>query len=330
MYRTSFDAQRCLRKMRHRLCDCVIESTLGPDDDGAREIVTAHRAVLAHWPYFESLFAHTDPVRVDVGAGGDGTAKGTYRLVYSVAIPFATSSVRALVDMAYDGRIALLDDPGTCDPVDVINCAVYLGDRERDVHCLVAHVVQALLSHVPSTSDEARAKSPDVGAFVLHMLASDLGESTKRNLAARLYRLMPDTDRTVAAETYADIMQPDQLYGAKDAVSGLQLCCDRITAPRNEVRAAVGDATTTATVVLRPTVIDCTDGITMTMRVDSTAAAVWHCQVRFFHPIEACEAYQSITVHAGTEAAWGFADYAISSVYRSDLTACQIDLWPAA
>lgn len=334
MYMSHATAARCLRKMRHRLCDCVIE--LGPCDadtrDGAIESITAHRAVLARWPYFRGLFARADPVRIDTGTGD---AKGVCHVVYSVAIPFAASTVRALVEMAYGVcRIARPGDPITCDAVDVIKCAIYLGVSTRDVHGLVANVVETLLAALPASVPDGRARteSADVGAFVLHMLAADLEESTKRRLVARLYHLMPDADRAAAAETHKEMLLPRLLYGMETVPpSGLRVCCDRIDTPSSVPR-VIGDASATVTVDFRQAVVDCTDGIVVTLRIDSAAAGIWHCRMRFLHPIEKCDHYTSMTVHAGTPSTWTFAEDLTSDVlgvYRSALTACEIDMWPA-
>ncbi|AJF96798.1 BTB/POZ domain motif-containing protein [Pandoravirus inopinatum] len=334
MYTSHVDAVRCLRKMRHRLCDCVIE--LGPRGADARddavETITAHRTVLARWPYFRSLFARADPVRIDVGTGD---AKGVCRVVYSVVIPFAASSVRALVDMAYDNaRVDLLDDSKACDPVDVIKCAIYLGVGTRRVHALVANVIETLLAHLPTSVPDggARTESADVGAFVLHMLAADLEESTKRRLVARLYYLMSDADRATAAETYRDMLLPPLLYGMETVPpSGLRVCCDRIVAPCPAPR-VIGSASAVVMVDFRQAVVNCTDGIVVTLRIDSAAAAFWHCRMRFLHPIEKGDHYTSMTVHTGTPSTWTFAEDLTSDVlgvYRSSLTVCEVDMWPA-
>ncbi|AGO85655.1 hypothetical protein psal_cds_1290 [Pandoravirus salinus] len=328
------DAVRLLRKMRHRLCDCVIELASGDGDGGsggAHETVTAHRAVLAQWPYFRGLFARADPVRIDVGTGD---TKGVCQVVYSVEIPFAASTVRALVDMAYGNMgIVLIDGSVVCDDaVDVIKCAIYLGVSTRHVHGLVADVVQALLSQLPATDSErgARIESADVGAFVLHMLASDLQESTKRRLVARLYYLMPDADRVAAAAIHADMLAPPLLY-AVDAVPahGLRVCCDRIVAPPSAPR-VIGGTPATVSVDFRQAVVDCTDGLIVTLQVDSAAAGIWHCWMRFLHPIERCGDYTSMTLHAGAPSTWTFAEDLTSDVlgvYKSDLTACEIVIW---
>ncbi|AVK75556.1 BTB domain containing protein [Pandoravirus quercus] len=334
MYASHVDAVRCLRKMRHRLCDCAIE--LGPRGadtrDDAAETITAHRTVLAQWPYFRSLFARADPVRIDVGTGD---TKGVCHVVYSVVIPFAASSVRALVDMAYDSaRIDLLDDSKACDPVDVIKCAIYLGVSTRNVHGLIAHVVETLLSHLPTTAPDrgTRAVSTDVGAFVLHMLAADLEESTKRRLVTRLYYLMSDADRATAAETHKDMLLPSLLYGMETAPPfGPRICCDRIVAPCSAPR-VIGSAPATVTVSFRQAVFGCANGIVVTLRIDSAVAAFWHCRMRFLHPIEKCADHTSRTVHTGAPSIWTFAEDLTSDVpgvYRSGLTACEIDMWPA-
>nr|UMO78213.1 BTB/POZ domain motif-containing protein [Pandoravirus belohorizontensis] len=336
MYTSHVGAARRMRKMRHRLCDCVIE--LGPCDADARdgaivETITAHRAVLARWPYFKSLFARADPVRIDTGTGD---AKGVCRVVYSIVIPFASSTVRTLVEMAYgDCVIAWPGDLLTCDAVDVVKCAIYLGVSTRDVHGLVANVIEMLLAALPTSVPDggARVESADIGAFVLHMLAADLEESTKRRLVARLYYLMPDADRATAAETHKDMLLPRLLYGMGTVPpSGLRVCCDRIVAPRRASR-VIGDAPATVAIDFRQAVVDCTDGMVVTLRIDSATASLWHCRMRFLHPIEKCDTYTSMTIHTGTPSTWTIAEDLTSDVlgvYRSALTVCEIDMWPAS
>ncbi|AGO83286.1 BTB domain containing protein [Pandoravirus dulcis] len=329
MYTPYADAVRRLRKMRHRMCDCTIEltpSNKGGDDGVAREPITAHRAVLARWPYFKALFARADPARVDVGTGD---ARGTFRVVYAAAIPFAASSVCTLVDMAYDdAKIALIKDPAACDPVDVINCALYLGVRTRHVHALVAHAVEALLDCLPPTPDGARPESADVGAFVLHMLAGDLGEPVKRGLVARLYYLMPDADRAAAVDAHGDRLPSLPLCYAMSAALplGLRVCCDRIDTTFRRKKHVVSDALTTLTVDFSRDDVVCMDGMNemdVVLHVVSTAAAFWHCRVRFLHPIEPCNEW-TLVLCAGALTARS----TVSDMYRSTLTVCEVDLWP--
>lgn len=331
MHTTHADDARCLHAMRHRACDCVIE--LRPCDagtrDGAIESIPAQRAALARWPYFRSLFAHADPVRIDAGTGD---AKGTCRLVYSVAVPFAASSVRALVETACGVcRIALHGDPATCDAVDVIKCAIYLGASAHDVRGLVADVVETLLAHLPAAVPDdggARVESADVGAFVLHMLAADLEESTKRRIVARLYYLMSDADRATAAETHAHVLRPPLLYAVGPVPPlGLRVCYDRIIAPCAAPR-VIGSARATAAVDFRQAVY----GVVTTLRIVSAVTAIWHCRMRFLHPVKACDNYGTwMTVHTGAPHAWSFAEDPTSDalgVYQSALTACEIVMWP--
>ncbi|BCU02876.1 BTB domain containing protein [Pandoravirus japonicus] len=241
------------RQMRHLWCDCVVRlqgetnNNGSDDDDDPSRTITAHRVILARWPYFAHLFALTDPDRSRDREGDNGHLH--HRHVYKVSVPFETSSVHALVDMLYDPRrlsSAIYD--GECDAADLVGCALFLG-AERD---LLLHVIESALDILlPAEIDAEAATAPNkaVGAFLLRALDSGLDDAIKCGLVARLAYLLSDGDRDTLTDTFGRYYDPTQcLLLGPVAPGAVRLCCG-LRDPRRKVSFTTpewGEVTATA------------------------------------------------------------------------------------
>lgn len=329
------DATR--REMHHRACSAAracaqyiaIELRHSESDDPTREILVAPCRALARWPYFVALFARADPVRIGACPAsssdeGDGTHDAA---VYAASMPFAPSSVRALVEATDKGggiESVLAESDGAADPVDAINCAIYLGACERDVHRLIAAVLDALLSPQP-------IEAASVSAFVLHLLAAPLRDPTKRNLLGRFYYLLSDEARAVVAEDHSDLV-PQRYYGAYQ--HGVRAYCDAIVRPSIRPRlVGKSDVLLALEVSFMPQVLQGMDAIKVAVDVSSTTVSLWQCYAEFYRPLEPCRVRTDATVCSGGICYVGIGnslDRDATGVFDSPLTACEIILHPLA
>lgn len=225
------EATAWTRQMRHLWCDCVVrlqghtdDHGNDSDDDDPSRTITAHRVILARWPYFARLFALTDPDRSQDREDDSGHLH--HRHVYQVSVPFEASSVHALVDMLYDPRrlsSAIYD--GDCDVADLVGCALFLG-AERD---LLVHIIESALDILlPAEIDAEAATAPNkaVGAFLLRALDGGLDDAIKCGLVARLAYLLSDEDRNTLAGTFGHYYDPAQcLLLGPVAPGAVRLCC---------------------------------------------------------------------------------------------------------
>ncbi|AGO85391.1 hypothetical protein psal_cds_1137 [Pandoravirus salinus] len=285
------EAAAWTRQMRHLWCDCVVRlcTETGCDvdddsgDDDVSKTITAHRAVLARWPYFARLFALTGSDRSQAYEGENGRTH--HRQVYDILVPFEASSVHTLVDMLYDARrlpSAIRD--GECDVADLVGCALFLG-ADGD---LLLHIVEiALDALLPDSIDAEVATAPNatVGAFLLRVLDTDIDDEIKGSLVARLaYLLSPDDLATLAA-SFGPWYDPAACFLPKQPVDGAVRVWGSLCDPRRQVTfgGEVGEATVTvdcAPSADNPTTMEIVIGIQGDL-------AGWEVSTRMFRPFSA-------------------------------------------
>lgn len=283
------------RQMRHLWCDCVIKlrmdgdtntddsgnSSANDDIDDISKTITAHRVVLARWPYFARLFALTDPDGSEAYEGENGRTH--YRHVYNVTLPFESSSVHTLVDMLYDPRrLPSAIHDGDCDAADLVDCALFLNaDRELLLR-IMEIVLDALLP--PKVDDEAAtAPNAAVGAFLLRALGSGLDDEIKRGLVSRLAYLLSDDDRTTLADVFGSYYDPTRcLLLEPVAPGGIRLCCGLRDQRRKVVFVTPEWGKVTMRVTCAPSPGDPTIG-DVAIKIDSDLPR-WHITVCIFKP----------------------------------------------
>lgn len=326
------EATAWTRQMRHLWCDCEVrlqgETDSRDNNDGGGDgdkdpsgTITAHRVILARWPYFARLFALTDPDRSQAHEGENRRLH--HRPVYDVAVPFETASVHALVDMLYDARrLSSSIHDGECDAADLVGCALFLG-AERD---LLLHIVENVLDVLlPAEIDAEAATAPSeaVGAFLLRVLDSGLDDAIKRGLVARLAYLLSDDDRSTLSGTFGRYYEPAHCFALEPAAPGaVRLCCGlrdprrkmSFAAPEwGEVTAAVGRAPTPE----NPTAIQ------IAVEIESDVSR-WATVVREFGLFgDAVAAYSAVASTVGN-----LRSTSGDLRPRSPLTVWQIDLLP--
>lgn len=322
-------AARFLSEMRHRLCDCVVSvrSTTDGQDAAEKEIIVSHRAVLAGWPYFASLFRHTEPAAWEPPSDGD--PRGAARPVYDIVVPFAPKVLCALVEGIYRGREngSPVVEPA-CDPVDVIQCAIYLGEKEPAIRDRIERVLRVLGD--PADADRA-GRDRDLATFVRHMIDTSLSSTLKDSLVARYHYLFDDAEAADVVERNGTLKM---LYARSDpAPHAAHLYCDSIVAPPATHRLVRGTMCDLEIAVeFRPKVIDASQAVDIVMRPSESAAGMWQIAIRLFHPFDqvrticftaqACP-WWSITVRGNTESD-------TPSIVGSPLTAVEIILSPVA
>lgn len=217
----SFAAHRpaTLGSLRRVHCDCVIE--LRPPDSASGTItrIEAHRAVLAGMTYFAALFERADPDRVEQK---DGDGKRAFRVVYVVEAPFSADSLVFLVDCLYVPR--RLDCIGSCaDPVDVVQASLFVGMPADHATGLVESALAGLFSDLSKSHGSGNRDAGAVdqlGAFVRHILGSDIDRRDKTFMLERALGMLSDADRDAIAVDHADLV-PSAHYRPEAAVGDL-------------------------------------------------------------------------------------------------------------
>nr|UDO46963.1 btb/poz domain [Pandoravirus massiliensis] len=277
-------ATRFLRKMRHRLCDCIVRvrSTTDSQDAAEKESVVAHRAVLAAWPYFAALFRHTEPTAWEPPAEDD--PRGAARPVYDIVAPFEPKVLCALVEGIYRGHengSSSVDEPA-CDPVDAIQCAIYLGEKEPAIRGRIERVLRVLCD--PADADRA-GRDRDLATFVRHMIDTSLSSTLKDSLVARYHYLFDDAEAADAAERNGTL---EMLYARSDpAPHAAHLYCDSILAPPTThrlVRGTMCDLEIAAE--FQPKVVDASQAVDIIVRPSGIATGMWQIVIRLFHPFD--------------------------------------------
>lgn len=185
--------RRKFASIRHVYCDCAIRVTPKDGGDDTRDYdIVGHRAVLAQAAYFDRLFTHVKAEQIIDQGDADDAAQRPSRLVYRVGIPFAADSVSFLVDVLYGA--AETDNVGNvcADPVDVVMAATYLGMNQTDIVDLIDASLSTLLTALDAKEDRAVEQ---LGAFVLHIVHSDMEPNLKTALLARTFGLLSEADR---------------------------------------------------------------------------------------------------------------------------------------
>nr|UMO78849.1 BTB/POZ domain motif-containing protein [Pandoravirus belohorizontensis] len=209
-----------LGSLRRVHCDCVIELRPSGSASGAITRIEAHRAVLAGTAYFAALFERADPDRVEQK---DGDGKRVFRAVYAVEAPFSADSLAFLVDCLYAPR--RLDRIGACeDPVDVVQASLFVGMPADYATGLVEAALAGLFSdlsksHGNGNRNDAEAVA-QLGAFVRHILDSDIDCRDKTFMLERALGMLSDADRNAIAADHADLV-PSAHYRPEAAVGDL-------------------------------------------------------------------------------------------------------------
>ncbi|AVK77559.1 BTB incomplete domain containing protein [Pandoravirus macleodensis] len=320
-----------LREMRHRLCDCIVSVRSAEDEGAAPERIIAHRAVLAGWPYFAALFRHAEPIAWESSPAGDDP-KGFARPVYDIIVPFAPAVARTLIESAYGGSRdpSYADDP-QCDPVDAIQCAIYLGERER----LVRDRIESVLDTLLDTADaDCAARDRDVATFVMHMIDTNLSVSLKCAIVGRFYYLLNDTERADVARRHGALVPKVSYAGHGPLPTGVHIYCDSLvaqtTTPR-VVRGALCDMEPTVEVI--QCMVDASRAVTIRIRLPKSASPMWHCKTRLYHPFilqphVAC--FSAASGSSWTVTTRDDPNSTLLSFVASHLTACEIVLFPVA
>ncbi|WBR14779.1 Btb/poz domain-containing protein [Pandoravirus kuranda] len=201
-----------LGSVRRVHCDCVIQaSAKGASPDSA---VEAHRAVLARAAYFARLFEHTDP---DCVQERDDEGRRIFRLVYAVTLPFSSESLAFLVKCLY--MPSCVDQIETCsDPVDVVQASLFLGMPAAYTDALIDSAFAQLLAQVKK--DPCADAIGQLGAFVLHVLASDIEPPVKKTILERILGTLNEADRDTISTNHADLM-PVAHYEPVSAVGAI-------------------------------------------------------------------------------------------------------------
>ncbi|AGO83982.1 BTB domain containing protein [Pandoravirus salinus] len=202
-----------LGSLRRVYCDCAIQ--LRSSTSGSEPVrIEAHRAVLAGATYFAALFEHADPDRVEQKSP-DG--KRVLFAVYTIDVPFAADSLAFLVECMYaPHRLGGID---RCDdPVDVVQASLFLGMPAHYTEGLVEAALVRLFDCVA----KGRGSDPlaQLGAFVRHLLGSDIDHKLKVALAERTVGVLAEADRDVIAAEHSDLM-PAAYYRPETVVGGL-------------------------------------------------------------------------------------------------------------
>ncbi|AVK74750.1 hypothetical protein pqer_cds_328 [Pandoravirus quercus] len=217
----SFAAHRpaTLGSLRRVHCDCVIELRPPGSASGAITRIEAHRAVLAGMTYFAALFERADPDRVEQK---DGDGKRAFRVVYVVEAPFSADSLAFLVDCLYVPR--RLDCIGSCaDPVDVVQASLFVGMPDDHATGLIEAALAGLFSNLSTSHDNENRNAEAVdqlGAFVRHILGSDIDRRDKIFMLERALGMLSDAVRDAIAVDHADLV-PSAHYRPEAAVGDL-------------------------------------------------------------------------------------------------------------
>ncbi|AVK75020.1 BTB domain containing protein [Pandoravirus quercus] len=204
-------AKRILAAMRHQHCDCLLEVRLhGADKSVAPTRIAAHRAILARAAYFDALFRHVEPDRVD---RRDADGVRICRSAYLLEMPFDPAALVFVVECLYDDDH--VDRAAECaDPVDVIHAALFVEAPRHHVRRLVRLVLHALLAAIAAQTrsgadtHDARAQ---LASFVWHMLASGLEPAVKTRLLGRTLGLLTDVERATIIDKHVDLV-PAHFY----------------------------------------------------------------------------------------------------------------------
>nr|UMO78848.1 BTB domain containing protein [Pandoravirus belohorizontensis] len=186
--------------LRHVHCDCVVDLRRPDSTQDITPRIEAHRVFLAGASYFAALFEHADPDSVEQKSP-DG--KRVFRIVYTVDMPFSADSVAFLVDCLYAPH--RLDDIGNCaDPVDVVQASLFVGMPD---YCTVG-LVEAALARLFKCATKAHDVDSvaQLGAFVRHLLGSDIAHDLKVALAERTMGILAQADREAIAAEHADLI----------------------------------------------------------------------------------------------------------------------------
>nr|UMO80083.1 BTB domain containing protein [Pandoravirus aubagnensis] len=187
-----------LASVRRVHCDCVIRvSGTKAAPDG---VIEAHRAVLARAAYFAALFDHTDPDHIQER---DGEGKRVFHLVYTTTVPFSRESLTFLIQCLYIP--SYVDRIETCDdPVDVVQASLFLGMPAAYTAALIEAVFVRLLTQ--TAKNPGADATAQLGAFVLHLLASDIEPSVKKSTVERTLGMLNEGDREMLSARRADLM----------------------------------------------------------------------------------------------------------------------------
>lgn len=187
-----------LGSVRRVHCDCAVQ--VSGQEASPDRAIEAHRAVLARAAYFAGLFEHTDPDRVQER---DSEGKRVFRLVYTVTLPFSCESLAFLIQCLYIP--SYVDRIETCaDPVDVVQASLFLGMPAAYTAALIEAVFVRLLAQ---TAKNAGADATaQLGAFVLHLLASDIKPSVKKATVERTLGVLGEADREMISTRHTDLM----------------------------------------------------------------------------------------------------------------------------
>ncbi|AVK74751.1 BTB domain containing protein [Pandoravirus quercus] len=190
-----------IASLRRVHCDCAIE--LRPSEAAVQDATTrieAHRAVLAGATYFAALFEHADPDRVEQKSP-DG--KRILCAVYTVDVPFSANSLAFLIDCLYTPHC--LDGIGNCeDPVDVVQASLFVGMPNYCTAGLIEAALVRIFKCVAKTRDADSVVQ--LGAFVRHLLGSDITHDLKIALVERTLGILAQTDREAIAAEHADLI----------------------------------------------------------------------------------------------------------------------------
>lgn len=197
-------ARRVLADMRHRCCDCVVETQDSSTGGVAR--VVAHRAILARAGYFDALFRRAEPDRVERRDPADDSL--VWRTVYAVDVACSPASLAFLIECLYD--VGNVECVGDCDdPVDVVGAACFLQVPTEHVHRVLRQVLRVLLDNLVDAK-AAEARRP-LAHFVRHVLASGIDATTKSCLLGRVIGLLDPADRKAVIADHADLV-PEHYY----------------------------------------------------------------------------------------------------------------------
>lgn len=202
------------QKLRHVHCDCVVNLRRPDSEQGTTSRIEAHRVFLAGASYFAALFERAGPDSVEQE---DPDGKRVFRVVYTVDMPFSAESVAFLVDCLYAPH--RLDGVANCaDPVDVVQASLFLG---MPGYCTVGLVEAALVRLFECVAKKRGADTvAQLGAFVRHMLDSDIAHDLKAALVERTMGMLARTDRETIAAEHADLVSATY-YRPEAVVGGL-------------------------------------------------------------------------------------------------------------
>ncbi|AGO82424.1 BTB domain containing protein [Pandoravirus dulcis] len=220
------DAGLLPHEPRHVHCDCVINLRRSDTMPDTAVRIEAHRVFLAAASYFAALFEHADPDGIEQK---DLDGKRVFRVVYTVDMPFTADSVAFLIDCLYGGH--RIDRVADCvDPVDAIHASLFMGMPVHYTAGLIeAALGRLLLGLSPADDDDNDDEgnthaAAQLGAFVRHLVHSDIARRAKMSLLERTLALLPKVDRNALEADCTDLIP--SVYYRPEAVVGNHLAVD--------------------------------------------------------------------------------------------------------